>query len=448
MTKGNMFIRVFIVITALFFIYLSDTAGQYKEVNVERTKLDNGMTVVYHEDHSAPVISTVMQYGIGSAAEGKEQRGFANFMKNLAMGGTENIPAGKQTEYLKEAAGSMDNFVSFDRTEFSIRVPSSEIKLALWIEAERMRKLKFDSLNIETARKATIDEIEHLYEEKPYGSIMDKICGSCFIGSFYDWYPVTGKEHIKKATKEDLKSFYDSFYRPDNATLIISGDIDIFEVKKYVKRYFGKYEKGAAEDYKFTAPDTLRNKHYEEISDENAVLPAVYIGYRGPSVKDPAHYALRLFNSIMTQGKSSGFYKRMVTDEKIAKEVTAMPLFLRHSGADFFKIVVAQDEDPKDVIDAFNNELERFIRDGVKEHELERVKSMYEAEFVFSRKNVLSKALKIAQYNGVNENVDLVNTEFEKINEITKEDILKAVKEFFTTEKNFTFIYYPKGYTD
>ena len=424
-------------------IYAASDA-EFNPIKFVRDSLPNGLQIIYNVDRSAPVVATVMHYRVGSRDEVPGKTGYAHFFEHLMFEATRDIPRATIDKYIQEAGGVLNAHTSWDETVFYFKVPANQIKLPLWIESERMRTLKVDSIGVATQKGVVLEELKMRTLNQPYGTLLQKMCENLFPGTSYGWATIGFEKDIEKAKIEDFKEFYDKYYQPNNACLVISGDINIDSVKKYVRHYFGVYPRGKDVD-RLSFKNNLLEKGYDEvIKDPKAQVPAVFIGLRGPKLEDPEYYPISLFTDILASGESSRLYQRLVDKDRIAVEVSAIPLTLQYGGAIILVGVGYPGKDIKDVEKTLFDEIKNVIDDGITDEELSKVKNIKEAEFIGDKKNVLPKAESIAKYFSYYGDPSLINTQIEKFLKVTKDDIIKAAKKYFETDKKVILTYIPE----
>ena len=422
--------------------------SQFKPISFVRDSLPNGLQIIYCIDKSAPVVATVMQYKVGSRDEVQSQTGYAHFFEHLMFEATDDIPRATIDKYILEAGGSLNASTSFDQTVYHFRIPSNEIKLALWIESQRMRKLHVDTAGVETQRGVVLEEMKLRVLNQPYGTWTNKMFENLFKGSNYEWTPIGSAEDIKKAKIEDFKKFYDYYYQPNNATLAIVGDFDINQVKGYVRDYFGIYQKGTEINRHIFVDIPLAQSYKEKITDEKATLPAVYIGFRGPKLGEPDFYAVSLMTEILASGESSRLYQRLVDKEQISMRASLSPYSLQNSGVIILNSNAKPGKNIQKVEDIMLDEVKKLIDEGVTKEEFEKAKNITEADFVQGKKNVLEKANTLARYYSYFGDASLINTEIDSYIKVKFEDIQKVAKKYLDTDKKVILQYIPKNYKD
>lgn len=438
-------IPILIIFLGLF-VNQAFSEESFNKISFVKDSLENGLQVIYHIDRSAPVVATVIHYRVGSRNENPNKTGYAHFFEHLMFESTDDIPRASMDKFIEEAGGNLNAATSFDQTVFFIQVPANEIRLPLWIESQRMRKLHVDSIGVETQRRVVLEEIKQRTDNTPYGQLLKKMCELGFPGSSYSWPVLGSSKHIESATIADFQNFYNSFYQPNNATLVIAGDFELYDAKKYVREYFGIYPKGNVPDKQFMPVDSIKRPVRKEIIDDKAQLPAVFIGFRGPEITHPDYYPLQLLVDILSSGESSRIYQKLVNEEEEAVQAGMYNLLLEKAGGLVMYGIANSGNDIKEVERLLREEIKKLLRTGITDEELQKAKNITEAQFVAPKKNVLPKARELARYNSYFGDPGMINTELEEYLSVTKEDIMRVAKKYFSNDKTVTLVFLPKGY--
>ncbi len=433
---------------AMLAILITLTGGhnsmcQMKSINFTKDTLANGLQVIYHVDNSAPVIGTIVHYRVGSRDENNDQTGYAHFFEHLMFEATSNIPRASIDKYIQEAGGDLNAHTSFDETVFYQHLPSNELKLALWIESQRMRGLLVDTIGVETQRGVVTEELKMRRNNQPYGTLLDEICAAVFPGGSYSWTTLGSEKHIAAATIDNFRAFYDNFYQPNNATLVLAGDINIDEARKYVNDYFGNLPvkvSSKRNDFKIMP---MQGEVRKEINDPKAQLPGVFIGFRSPALGDLDYYPFALLMDILAAGESSRIYQTIVDKEQAAAQATAFPLALEKSGVGVFYAIATPGKDIKDIEKLLNKEIKKVIENPVSIDEIKKAKNIKESEFIFAKKEVLEKAQTLARYNSYYGDPSLINTELDSYLSVTADDIQRVAKTYLDTPNKVVLFYIP-----
>ncbi len=426
------------------FMVLSSVSAfsQANPIKYVEEDLDNGLHVIYSIDKSAPVVSTILHYRVGSKDENPNLTGFAHFFEHLMFESTNEIPRASMDKYIQEAGGVLNAHTSFDETVYKFTVPSHQIKLALWIESSRMRQLQVNEIGVETQRGVVLEEKKNRNDNSPYGTWMEKMFNNVFKGGNYSWVPIGDAEHIKKATIADFQKFYNNFYKPNNGTLVIVGDFDLEDTKEYVRAYFGRYEKGAEPVRSEFQLPPLSASYKETIEDNKAQLPAVFMGLRGPKMGEPDYYALSLLSDILGAGESSRFYRELV-EKQVALQAVMSPMALEKAGIIYMVGIPAQGKELADVEKAMQDEIQKVIDNGVTDEEFQKARNIKEVSSVSGKKGTQEKAMALAKYYSYFGDASLINSELENYMKVTKADIQRVAKKYFGNANKVTLEYIP-----
>lgn len=404
--------------------------------------LANGLHVILQRDTSAPVVATVLHYKVGSRNEEPGRTGFAHFFEHLMFEGTEHIPRASIDKYIQQAGGSLNAFTSFDATVYHFQLPAHQLPLALWIEAERMRRLRIDTVGVETQRGVVKEERKMRYDNSPYGDWMERMFKYLFAGTPYGWTPIGSSQHIDSARIEEFVQFYNTYYQPNNAVLAIVGDIDLEQTRQLVEKYFGQYERGADPPPLHFVLTPFRGEHRDTVIDPKAPQPAVFLGWRGPKAGDPDAYAMKMLMDILARGESSRLYRRLVDETQVAVEASAFLYDLQYAGALLAIGVAAPGKSIAEVERELLAVIDRIKREGVTEAEFQKARNMREARFVMGKKATLEKALSLASYWATFGDANLINTELERYMRVTRQDLQRVAQTYFTDDR-VVLIYIP-----
>jgi len=418
--------------------------AQYKPVQFIEYDLANGMHVILHEDHSAPVVATVVQYKVGSRDEDPARTGFAHFFEHLMFESTDKIDRGTIDKLVNGAGGELNAFTSQDQTVYHFVVPSNEVRLALWIEAQRMRKLHIDKIGVETQRGVVKEERKNRYDNAPYGGMLDKLMAGTFSGTPYSWSTIGSAQHIDSAAISEFKGFYDKFYQPNNAILVVAGDFDESVVRETIDAYFGGYAKATEPSRPvFAGLQPMNGETKETINDPRAQLPAVFIGMRGVGMKDPDSYAADLLAKIMSNGESSRLYKALVDSAQISVNADLSVIGREYGGLVLLIGIAAPGKDITPVEQALLAQVAKVAEGGVSEEELTKAKNQTETEFVQSRMGAYQIALSLSNAYRYFGSTNEINEELAKYLKVTKADIQRVAKRLFQTNDRVVITYIP-----
>ena len=405
-----------------------------KPIKYVEYDLENGLHVILHENHAAPVVATYVLYHVGSKNERPDRTGFAHFFEHLMFEGSDNIARGTIDKLVSGAGGNLNASTSFDQTDYHFNLPANQLKLALWIESERMMHAKIDEAGVETQRLVVKEEKRRGVDNQPYGTLFEELSKLVFGGTPYEWVPIGAFQYIDKATIGEFRDFYKAHYMPNNATLSVAGDFDLAETKALIAEYFGPIAKGPEVkrpeiDWKTAAPGVKK-----EVLKDNTPLPATLHAWRAPSETHPDAYALELLGNILSSGRSSRLSKRLVEKEQVAMQVEAFPYLLEKAGM-LGVYVVGQSGATLDQLDALvTEEVEKVKADGVTEEEYQKALNNQEVSFATAFGAMSQRAKNLARYHVFYRDTNLINTELDRYLAVKREDLQRVAKEYFTRE--------------
>tara|TARA_B110000503_G_scaffold143196_1_gene243166 strand:+ start:2633 stop:3967 length:1335 start_codon:yes stop_codon:yes gene_type:complete len=437
--------RIVLAVSALFAFGSSYAQMQSNKIDFIEYDLDNGMHVILHQDKSTPIVAVSVLYHVGSKNEDPSRTGFAHFFEHLLFEGSENIERGEFFKIVQGNGGVLNANTSFDRTYYFEILPSNQLKLALWLESERLLHAKIDQEGVETQRGVVKEELKQRNENTPYGTILNETFGHAFVEHPYRWTPGGSPEYINKAELSEFMDFYNTFYVPNNATLSIAGDIDIAQAKKWIAEYFGTIPKGTKA---IPRPTIVEPKKTAEVRDtiyDNIQLPAVVMGYHMPGQGTDDYYAMSMLSQLLSQGESSRFQKIIKDEKQKALFVGAFPLPTEDPGLALMFGITNMGVQPTELEEAMNVETARVKKDLISDLEFQKLKNQVENDFISGNSSVQGLAENLANYHVYFGDANLVNTEINRYMKVTKEDIRKVAQKYLTDENRVVLYYLPKA---
>jgi zinc protease len=400
--------------------------------------LDNGLKVFVHEDKSSPIAVLNILYNVGSRDEDENRTGFAHLFEHLMFGGSKNIPS--YDEPLQRVGGENNAFTSTDLTNYYITLPSANLESAFWLESDRMLSLSFDPQVLEIQRSVVIEEFKQRYLNQPYGDVWLKLRPLAYKVHPYKW-PTIGKEisHIENATMEDVKAFFYKYYIPNNAYMVVAGNVDLEEVKKMSEKWFGPIPAG--KEYKRKLPVEPVQKearfleHFAEVP-----MDAIYKVYHMSGKMSPDYFPADLLADILGRGKSSRLYNVMVKEKKMFNSISAHISGSEEPGLLIIEGKLNEGVRIEDGEAEINLMIEELRKQEVSEEELMKVKNQSESSVVFGEVELLNRAMNIA-FGAQMGDPDYVNKETSLIQAVTASDIKKVANKILTKE-NCSTLYY------
>jgi predicted Zn-dependent peptidase len=427
----------------VFGLAFNYSLAQKSNIDFEEYDLPNGLHVILHQDNTTPIVTVAVLYHVGSKNEPAGRTGFAHFFEHLMFEGSENIGRGEYMKIIQAAGGTLNANTTQDRTFYYQTLPSHQVELGLYMESERMLHAKIDSTGIATQKEVVKEEKRRSYDNRPYGSIQQKMFEAAYRGTNYEWTPIGSFEDIDAATDQDFKDFYDTFYVPDNATLSIAGDIDPAQVNELVAKYFNEVPKGQKDIPRpaITTPD-MGGEHREDVFD-NVQLPAVIYAYRMPKQGSDEYYALEMLTTLLAQGQSSRFNKELVDNQQIAAQVFAVPLSLEQGGLFITGGLANVGKSPEELEKSMESEIDKTKSALISEKEFKKLQNQMENAFVSSNSTVRGIAESLANYHVYYGDASLINTEIERYMRVTREDIMNVAIKYLNPENRVVLYYLP-----
>ncbi|GAB5524490.1 MAG: pitrilysin family protein [Roseivirga sp.] len=390
-------------------------------INFESFELSNGLRVIVHEDHNTPMAVLNILYDVGSRDEHEDKTGFAHLFEHLMFGGSKHIPS--YDEPLQRVGGDNNAFTSPDITNYYITVPAVNLETAFWLESDRMLSLSFDPKVLEVQRSVVIEEFKQRYLNQPYGDVMLKLRPLAYQKHPYRW-PTIGKEisHIEEATMGDVKSFFAKHYLPNNAIMVVAGNVTVKEVEALAKKWFGNIPAGIRPKRALPAEPTQMTKRVLE-AEGKVPSNGLYMAFHMPARMDDAYYAADLLSDMLGRGKSSRLYNELVEGKKLFHSLNAYvsgsidPGLLMVEGKTSDGVTLGEAEA------AVWQVLQDFKSTGFSEEELAKVKNKAESTLVFSEVELLNRAMNLAFAANMG-NADLVNQEVDQLQSVTPDQVI------------------------
>lgn len=439
--KRNAFFCLLLGVGVLFSIGKASATISFTEYN-----LPNGLHVILHEDHSTPIVAVSVMYHVGSKNEDPERTGFAHFFEHLLFEGSENIKRGEYMKFIQAAGGQLNANTTQDRTFYYEVLPSNQLALALWMESERMLHAKIDTIGVETQRKVVKEEKKQRYDNTPYGQLINVIYENAYTTYPYRWSPIGKEQYIDKATLSEFMNFYKTFYVPNNAVLVIAGDINIPETKELIDKYYASIPRGTRAIPRPTQVEPEQKAEKRVSFYDNIQLPAVVLAYHIPQQGTDDYYALQLLTELLSQGKSSRFEKEIVDKQQKAVQAAAFDLGNEAPGLAIMLGIANMGISPGDLEKAMLDEIEKVKKEGITDEEYRKLENQAENDFVQQNQKDIGVATNLATYYTFQGNANLINTELDRYKKVTKEDIKRVADKYLTKANLLVVDYLPKSY--
>ncbi len=399
-------------------------------VNFKDLKLKNGLRVLLVEDHTAPVVSVAITFDVGSRNERKGRTGFAHLFEHMMFMGSENVGKNEYSLWIDTNGGANNATTSEDRTLYIATVPSNQLDMILFLEADRIRALDVSQENLDIQRKAVQEERRLRVDNEPYGKTEEKFQETMFENFAYKHSVIGSMEDLNAASLQDVKEFFRIYYAPNNAALALVGDFKTEEALAKIRKYFeGIPSQPAPPKVDTTEPEQTAERRFT-MEDKFARLTQLLIGYKGIVSNAPDTYALQVLNSALTGGQSSRLYQKLVKEKELVANIFAFPSPFRGGG--YYQIValVAPGRKVEDVEVAINEEIDRLQREPIADWELEKAKNFARRGSIQSLQSSLGTAIRLSEYAVFYNDPNLINTQFRKIAAVTKADVQRIAQKY------------------
>jgi len=413
-------------------------------------ELDNGLTVIIHEDRSDPLVHVDVTYHVGSAREEAQRSGFAHFFEHMMFQGSEHVADEQHIGIVTESGGTMNGTTSFDRTNYFETVPSNQLETMLWLESDRMGYF-LDAVTqekFEVQRDTVKNERGQNYENSPYGLWSEKMFTAMFPPEHpYSWMPIGFIEDLDAATLDDLKNFFLRWYGPNNATLTIGGYVDAEEVMNLVVKYFGEIPSGPAVENDVKQPVTLDADRYISYVDRNIRFPGLFIAYPTIPMDHPDRVALEAMNEIITVGRKSFFYKEFILTQK-AIQASGFNYMQELAGMLIFLVLPFPGTPLADFETEMRNILESFDADSISDDDIQIYKATQEAALINSLASVSGKVSQLASNETFLGDPNQIQKELDDIRALTKDDVLRVYNTYIKDKSAIYLSVVPEGGDD
>jgi predicted Zn-dependent peptidase len=412
-------------------------------------RLVNGLRLIVAEDHLAPVAAINIWYAVGSKHEQPGKTGFAHLFEHVMFQGSAHVTKAEHIGLIQAVGGTMNGTTWLDRTNYFETVPSHQLELALWLEADRMGTL-LDALsqeNLDNQRDVVKNEKRWSYDNRPYGSWNERLLAGIFPPEHPYHHPTIGSmEDLDAASLEDVSEFFRMHYAPNNAVLSVVGDVDRAQVRAWVERYFGGIPANPALPVDLgdlSLPPTLGRERREVVADR-VPLPRIYFGFRAPKFGDPRLDALDLAGQIIAGGKGSRLHRRLVREERLAQDVALFSMgFVGGASVTAGWATARPGVDLERLEAAYWEELLRLAGEAPSADELERARALMEADELGALQRVEERADRLSMYATLFDDPDLINRMLPRYLGVTAEGIRDVCADVFRQENRFVLTYLP-----
>ena len=415
-----------------------------QNVEFEEYDLDNGMHVILHQDNSAPVVTTSVMYHVGAKDEQPNRTGMAHFFEHLLFEGTENIKKGEWFKLVSSNGGRNNANTTDDRTYYYEIFPSNKLELGLWLESERLLHPIIGQDGVDTQNEVVKEEKRLRVDNQPYSRFLENVKKNIFKKHPYKGTTIGKMKHLDDSTLEEFMAFNKKFYVPNNATLVVAGDIDVSSTKKMIEDYFGPIPRGAKIERSFPKEDPITSQINAKAYDPNIQIPAIIAAYRTPSMKTRDSRILDMLSSYLSSGRSSVLYKKLVDTKKMTLQVGAINQSQEDYGTYILYGLPQGETKLNDIVKEIDEEVVKMQTELISERAYQKLQNVFENNFVNSNSSVEGIANSLARYNMLFGDTNLINTEIDIYRSITREEIRGVVKKYLNPNQRLILEYLPE----
>ena len=433
--------------SVIFILTISAAAfaqARNPHIDWKETRLANGLRVITVEDHSAPVIAVDVTYNVGSRNERPGRTGFAHLFEHMMFKGSENVGTGEQYYLIFNNGGTMNGTTNEDRTTYFDALPSNQLNLALFIEADKMRSLVINKTNLDNQRNAVQEERRLGVDNQPYGQSGEIQQGLIYDNFAYKHTVIGSMEDLNAASVEDVAAFFKMYYAPNNAVLAVVGDFKTADAIKKIKEYFEKIPRQPDPPAVDMTEPEQKAERRASVDDGLARLAQVDVAFKTVPGNTSDFYALQVLSTALQSGQSSRLYQALVREKQLVQNVGGFADEKRGTGAFYTSATVRSGVKPADVEAAIYSEIERLKKDGIADWELQKAKNTTRRNFINSMQSSLSRALNLSVWTVYYNDPNLINTRLEKVDAVTKEDVQRVANKYLVTTNRTVVVTTPK----
>ena len=422
---------------------------QDMQIPIETFELTNGLFVTLSEDHTAPIVGVNLWYHVGSANERVGRTGFAHLFEHMLFQGSADVGANEHFELIQRAGGTLNGSTWLDRTNYFEVVPSNQLELVMWLEANRMGYLlpAMTQEKLDTQRDVVKNERRWSVDNQPYGTWWERLPALCFPPGHPFHHSLIGSmEDLSRASLEDIAGFFGTYYTPDNAVLSIAGDFDASAVRTWVERYFGEIPRGVGTAYRPSMDVAATFGGWQRVEVQDTVaLPRLFLAFRSPVFGSEAYYAASICGAVLGLRNGSRLYRRLVRERELAAEATAFTFDLP-KGSDLLVLdVTARPDVSADRLhEAVVAEVDTLRRDGVSTSEVTRASALIETEMVSALQSAGDRADRLSMFATYFRKPGLLNEQLDRYRQVTSSAVNAFIQERLGEDNRASLMYVPR----
>jgi len=415
------------------------------KLQYDQFTLANGLTVVLSEDHSTPIVHLQLWYHVGSKNEKKGRTGFAHLFEHMMFKGSKNVAPEEHTSVISSVGGQSNAYTTDDETVFWETVPAQYLPLVLWLEADRLASLRIDKDTFVNEREVVKEERRMRVDNQPYGRLNEIIYDNAFTVHPYKHPTIGSMEDLEAASIEDVREFFETYYVPENATLVLVGDFDPVQAKLLVGQYLGRVPKARQPVPRDIPKEPPQTKERRVTVEAPWPLPAVVVAHHVTFDGNPDSYPLHIASKVLSDGQSSRIYQKLVYEQQLAVAAFGGANLIEDPNLFYTVAIVQPGHRPEEAAAALIAELDRLKAEPISDHELQRTKNQFARDYILGRESNQQKALQLAHAVVIHHDITTADGEFEIFQNITAADVQRVARTYFTPENRLVLTVMPSG---
>ena len=435
------------LVVALSCSFTASAAVRPPKLQYQISTLPNGLTVIYSEDHSTPIVHVQLWYHVGSKNEKTGRTGFAHLFEHMMFKGSKNVEPEAHTSLVSGVGGQANAYTTDDETVFWQTVPAHYLPMTLWLEADRMASLRINRDTFVNEREVVKEERRMRVDNQPYGRLNEIIYDQAFTTHPYKHSTIGSMQDLEAASIDDVRDFYATYYVPANATLVLVGDFETAQAKQLVEQYLGrvpKAERPVPRDIPQEPPHTKeRSVRLETPWPLPAVVVAHHITYDG----HPDSYPLHIASKVLSDGQSSRIYQKLVYERQLAVAAFGGANLIEHPNLFYAVAIVQPGQKPEDAVNALIAELDKLKAEPITDRELQRTKNQFARDYILNRESNQQKATQLAHAAVIHGQIATADGEFDIFQKITAAEVQRVARTYFTPENRLVITLMPSGKT-
>ena len=409
------------------------------------TTLDNGLQVVFLEDHSTPIVHAEIWYHVGSKNEKPGRTGFAHLFEHMMFKGSKNVEPEGHPSWISSVGGQSNAYTNEDTTVFWQTFPAQYLPLVLWLEADRMASLRIEESVFQTERQVVKEERRMRVENQPYGRLNEIVYDQAFKVHPYKHPTIGSMEDLEAASIEDVREFFETYYVPNNATLVVVGDFETKEATAMVERYFGRIPKSATPVPRDIPKEPPQTEERRVRLEESWPLPAVVVAHHITFDGHPDSYPLHIASKVLSDGESSRIYRSLVYEKQLALAAFGGGNIIEHPNLFFAVAIVQPGQKPEAAVAALIAELDRLRTEPISEAELQQAKNQFARDYILGRESNKDKASHLGHAVVIHDDIKTADGEFDIFMNTTAADVQRVAQTYFKPENRLVLTIMPRG---